>query len=601
MKKIRILSIAPYEDLQNLVSMAAAEFPEIQLDLFTGNLERAIEYVAAFPRQKFDAIISRGGTADFLRKYVDIPVVEIEISVLDMLRALKLAESCGEPFAVVGYSNIVHTASRLCDILQFERPCIREVTASHVRQQVEELRDQGIRLILGDVVAVQAAEEADLLSILITSSKASVAAAFEAAITLCKTIARDQTFFKLYQDIVESIPAGVIVFDRSGRHIQSNHLARMMDQEKLFPMLQKYIPILQEQGEMHLYRQCSNQLLEITGQMLQANGSQYSCFFVRMSYKTSSVVPGVTIGHPDDPAKNRYLLLAALKSQPVLKQIEQAIQGSSAAAIIGDPGMGKTSLAHYMHNRSSRRNGLFLHVACNVLQERHWTRFISNINSPINGKGCTVFFENIHRLAPSIQELLSTYIDDTLLGKRNHIICSSVVDLQELVVQERFSLPLYRQLCQITIPLPRLRERQEVIPVLATTLINQLNIEHNKSVGGLQPEALAMLQAHAWPLNLTQFEKTLSDLVRDSSSYLITAEETASALYRYLPASPEDIQAPTADDPQGQRFYRVDMRQSLDEIEQSIIHQVLAQEGMNQSAAAKRLGISRSTLWRKLK
>ena len=60
--------------------MVASEYPEIRLDRFTGNLDRAIEYVAAFPQQKFDAIISRGGTAGVLRKHVDIPVIEIEIS-----------------------------------------------------------------------------------------------------------------------------------------------------------------------------------------------------------------------------------------------------------------------------------------------------------------------------------------------------------------------------------------------------------------------------------------------------------------------------------------------------------------------------------------
>ena len=576
--------------------MVAAEFPEIRLDRFTGNLERAIEYVAAFPQQKFDAIISRGGTAGVLRKHVDIPVIEIEISILDMLRALKLAESCSEPFAVVGYGSIVHIASSLCDVLQCDRPLIREITARRVRQSIEELRDQGIRLILGDVIAVQAAEEAGLLSILITSSRESVTAAFESAAALCRSMVRDQTFYKLYQAIVDCIQTGIVVFDRSGNQIQANHQSKLMDQELLMTTLRKCIPHLQEQGEMHLYRQSNRLLLEITGQLLQADGNQYSCFFVRSSHKAASIVPGVAVDHPVELPPGRQILLSALKSRLGTAALEKGIQGSGTVAIIGEPGMQKTSLARSLHCRGPRQNGLFLRVSCEVLQERQWTRFASNINSPVNGQGCTVFFENVHRLAPSIQELLSTYIEDTLLYKRNHIICSSIADLQEMVMQERFYLPLYKQLCQILLPLPPLREWREELPVLVNLLINQFNIEHNKSVGGIRQEALEILRDYNWPLNLVQLEQVLSSSVRDAVSYMLSPEEIQRALQ-------EQRTFQQAKEPQAEsdRGLMIDLHKPLDEIERSVIQQILAEEGMNQSAAAKRLGISRSTLWRKLK
>lgn len=347
---------------------------------------------------------------------------------------------------------------------------------------------------------------------------------------------------------------------------------------------------------MHLYRQNNRQLLEITGQLLQADGNQYCCFFVRSSHKAASIVPGVAVDRPEELPPGRQILLSALRSRLGAAVMEKGIQGSGAVAIVGEPGMQKTALARSLHCRGPRRNGLFLRVSCEVLQERQWTRFASNINSPVNGQGCTVFFENVHRLAPSIQELLSTYIEDTLLYKRNHIICSSTVDLQELVMQERFYLPLYKQLCQILLPLPPLREWREEIPVLVSLLINQFNIEHNKSVGGIQPEALEILKDYGWPLNLVQLEQVLSASVRDAGSYLIAPEEIDRALQEQRPL--RHAKEPAAEP---ERSPGLDLHKTLDEIERDIIQQILAEEGMNQSAAAKRLGISRSTLWRKLK
>ncbi|MDO5111143.1 MAG: PrpR N-terminal domain-containing protein [Clostridia bacterium] len=590
MKAIQILSVAPYEELQNMVAMVAAEYAQIHLDFFTGNLERAIEYVAAFPQQKFDAIISRGGTAKFLRQHVDIPVIEIEISTLDMLRALKLAERCGEPFAVVGYGSIIRMASGLCDVLQYDRPIIREITMNNVRQQIEELRDQGVQMILGDVIASETAEEVGLLSILIASSKESVAAAFESAIALCRNIARDQAYYKLYRDIVDCIQVGIVIFDRSGRYIQSNHLAKTMDQEMLMETLQKYLPLLQEQGELRTYKKSCNQLLEITGQIFLDNGNQYSCFFIRMSYKTSSIIPGIAVEHLEEKTQGKRLFLFAPKIQSTINMIEDAIQSNASVIIVGEQGMQKTALARYIHSQSRRRSGMFIHISCDTLQDRQWTQFTSNISSPINGKDCTVFFENIHRLAPNIQTQLSAYIDDTLLYKRNRIICSSVVDLQELVMKEQFSLALYELLSQSVIFLPPLRERREDIPTLVNLLLNQLNVENNKSVGGVEPEAMAILQSYTWPLNLVQFEKTMSRLVKNSNSYLITAEEAAREMQQCWSTHVEAALGMT-----------IDLQRPLDEIEKDIIHQVLAEVGMNQSVAAKRLGISRSTLWRKLK
>lgn len=88
----------------------------------------------------------------------------------------------------------------------------------------------------------------------------------------------------------------------------------------------------------------------------------------------------------------------------------------------------------------------------------------------------------------------------------------------------------------------------------------------------------------------------LSASVRDAGSYLIAPEEIDRALQEQRPL--RHAKEPAAEP---ERSPGLDLHKTLDEIERDIIQQILAEEGMNQSAAAKRLGISRSTLWRKLK
>lgn len=148
----------------------------------------------------------------------------------------------------------------------------------------------------------------------------------------------------------------------------------------------------------------------------------------------------------------------------------------------------------------------------------------------------------------------------------------------------------------LTIHLPPLRERREEIPVLANLSLSSLNISLAKEILGLESGAMELLVNYEWPYNYTQFKRILSELtavtttpyiLESTVAHALEQEHTSAAL---LPHS--GIQNPV------QSF---NLNRTLDEINQDIIHAVLEETGGNQSAAAKRLGISRTTLWRLLK
>lgn len=118
--KTRILGIAPYEGMQSVMERAAQAYPDVQLDIYTGDLEDGVSIVKRMPLNSYDCIISRGGTATLIRQVTDLPVVEIRLSVYDVLSAMKLAENYSDLYAIVGFPSITEPAHTLCDLLGYD-------------------------------------------------------------------------------------------------------------------------------------------------------------------------------------------------------------------------------------------------------------------------------------------------------------------------------------------------------------------------------------------------------------------------------------------------------------------------------------------------
>ena len=87
MKQLNFLGIAPYEELANSLTIVGEQFENISIDVFTGDLEEGQEIAQSLFHQNYDAIISRGGTANLIQQSVSIPVIDVSISVYDISRS----------------------------------------------------------------------------------------------------------------------------------------------------------------------------------------------------------------------------------------------------------------------------------------------------------------------------------------------------------------------------------------------------------------------------------------------------------------------------------------------------------------------------------
>lgn len=104
---IRILLIAPYQELADSFRSFAGEFDDVSIDIHVGDLNEALLYFnLSIKAKNYDVVISRGGTARLIRENTNLPVIEVEVSLLDMHSAIKQAEQMGRSYVIVAFSNI---------------------------------------------------------------------------------------------------------------------------------------------------------------------------------------------------------------------------------------------------------------------------------------------------------------------------------------------------------------------------------------------------------------------------------------------------------------------------------------------------------------
>ncbi len=184
-RKYRILGIAPYLNLKNAMITAAKKYEEIEITAYTGNLEDGVQLAIQYMNQKFDLILSRGGTAEMIREVATIPVVEIPISINDILRATLLLDNLTEPYAVVGYPNITQPAHILCEMMNYEMNIITIHHPDELNEVLKTLKNEGRKLVLCDVITETVARKAGLEPILILSGSEGIEKALEYSINMC--------------------------------------------------------------------------------------------------------------------------------------------------------------------------------------------------------------------------------------------------------------------------------------------------------------------------------------------------------------------------------------------------------------------------------
>ena len=306
-----------------------------------------------------------------------------------------------------------------------------------------------------------------------------------------------------------------------------------------------------------------------------------------------------------------------LGDSPVLTEaVKLAIEYAavdSTVLIHGRTGSGKEMFAHAIHNASSRRNEPFVAINCAALPENLLeSELFGYVDGAFTGarkggkagvfeiahKG-TLFLDEVGEMSPMLQARLLRVLeegeimrlgDHSILPVNVRLVAATHRDLKKMVEEQSFREDLFYRLNVLTLVVPDLKSRGRDILTIAQYFLQEISKKIGKRPGPLSPAAKQALIEYSWPGNIRELRNVMERLVFLTWEKEITAEDIYKALL--VKNRPEHK---TLEYKDGK------LRGEIELTEQQLIKKTLVECGGNRSEAARRLGISRITLWRKAK
>ncbi|MDR0277819.1 MAG: propionate catabolism operon regulatory protein PrpR [Paucimonas sp.] len=581
-------------------------------------------------RQDVDVIICSGATADYLRRHIATSTLAIRMGEYDLIRALDLARKQATKVGILSFQRGHPELDAMASLFTVE---LRQATYSNLdeaRQRIRQLVDDGYRVIVGSSTAVEMAEAAGAKGVLALNGDA-----IRRALDETLAIARSRTHALIQQQrlnaVLRNLSDGVIAVDASGIVQSLNpRMAQLLD----IPVdtardrpIGELMPELDISATLRDGESEENRILRIGGRVLAANisaiiengrpdGAVISCQETNVIQRADRRIRSQA--RPRQFTA-RYRFEQILGDTPAFRTLlelaRRYAQTDATVLITGESGTGKELLGQSLHNASPRQAGPFVAINCAAFPE---TLLESELFGYEDGaftgsrKGGktglieaahtgTLFLDEIGDMPVSLQTRLLRVLQERevlRLGASEptpvdlRVLAATHCDLRERIADGRFREDLYYRLNILRLAVPPLRERAADIPLLATTILQRLPEAAAAAGRALLERLMPTLQNHAWPGNIRELENLVERAALSAPSL---GDDPGEQLLR--PLFPElfahsEQQAPNAAE---------DLRHVGKRSEVAHVRKVLADCGGDTHEAARRLGISRTTLWRRLR
>lgn len=621
--KSKVAIVATYPGLRVDVEAVVKELG-INVLIFEGDAEEGVRVAREAVASGAEVIISRGGTARLIRDSILIPVVEIEVSAYDIIHCLIGITGQYGSVGIVGFSNIVYGSEKLGPLLGLDVKEIIVESMDQVPLKIEEAKKEGATLIIGDVISASYAKKLGLQVQLINSGKEAIAKAIYQGMTIAEVRVRERENYELIRMVVDHSTDGIIAIDKDERITLFNPIA-----EKIYGIPSSEIIGL-KLGE----RIMSPQLSKILrGDLQEFSDVQKigdkTVIMQQYPIKVRGSTCGAVSNFRDVTELQRLEQivrqklntkgLVATKKLDDLVGVSDVMRGlkikaqkfatvDSTVFIFGESGTGKEIVAQGIHNASQRATGPFVAINCAALPE-------SLLESELFGyedgaftgakKGgktglfelahCgTIFLDEIGEMPILLQTRLLRVLQERSVLKIGgqgiipidvRVISATNRNIFDLVKKGLFREDLFYRLNILPIHIPPLRERTNDISSLAEVFCKKYSSIKSRTVV-VNSEAIRVLQRYQWPGNVRELQHFIERLVLLCDDEVIDENMVQQALSENCNYSKEED---------------VNLLKLEDGNILNIVNQVLQEENQNRDRSAKRLGISRTTLWRRLK
>ncbi len=304
----------------------------------------------------------------------------------------------------------------------------------------------------------------------------------------------------------------------------------------------------------------------------------------------------------------------------IFRMVETLQQSEATVLITGESGTGKEVVARAIHQHSPRSGGPFVAVNCGALPaELLESELFGHVRGAFTGairdrvgrfelaSHGTLFLDEIGDLPPSLQVKLLRVLQERQyqrLGESStrtthaRMIAATNADLRVALRQGRFREDLYYRLCVVPIEVPPLRDRREDIPPLSLSLLNRITSQ-NGLVRRISPQAMRLLLNYSWPGNVRELANAIEYAVTVAHRETILPEDLPEEIGQ--PAHGAEAGATAAPGPNPQAEGAQAGPAGAEALQADHLRAVLDAHRWKRAEAARELGISRATLWRRMR
>ena len=617
-----IVFMAPDEEMfATAQATLSPRHPDIRIE--KGLLSAGVVLARELAGQGVEIIITRGGTASAIKEALpDMIVVEIPITGFDVLRTVEEASRHGHYIGVVAFPSMVIGIDCLAPILNVEFRHYLLQNEFEAESLVLEAIHAGAEVVIGGVITGQAARKHGVPYFRIRSGAEGILQSALEAKRIFEARLLEKLKGTLFRTVLDYSYEGVVSIDSEQRIVIFNPVASRITgiaaQDALGKQIGQVLPPLTLDRLLHTGR-------EELGQIIELHGTQILCN--KLPILVNEKIAGVVATFQDTGKIQQWEAAIRKKiyagghtasfefsdvigsSRAILDAVAVAREFAatdSSVLITGETGTGKEVFAQSIHNASTRAQKPFVAINCAALPaqilESELFGYVGGAFTGANQKGKpglleiahggSLFLDEIGEMDYAIQSKLLRVIQekkvmrlgsDRVLPVDVRIIAATNKNLKQRVSERQFRADLYYRLNVLRLRLPPLRERREDIGAFARSLLRRFE---KNPLHPLQwrADSLERLTQYEWPGNVRELQNTVERVVAVCKQPLIP---------------PDLVTRMMRDDDDEAAANTTAIEPIANDAEE--IRQALKQSRGKQLEAAQLLGISRSTLWRRMK
>lgn len=618
--------IAPYEEMAQTARSICEELSLEGWMIDVGNAEDGLDVALEHVKRGAKVIVSRGSTANIISGAVNIPVLDLGVSPYDIANGLDRARILGNRFGVIGFPDSVYGCHELGAPLKLEITELIIQDYSEIDKAIAYAKEKNVQVVIGGINEVHTATEAGMLGLLLTTNKSTINAAIFRAMKIVADMKDEETRTQQLRTILDFSYEGLLVSDKNDRIILVNlpaqHMLGLQDTSLVGMKVQDLLPFLN-------LSEIKESAAGVVGKLFRM-GNNHLVFNIRpvfvdsdfagivMSVQYAKSIQTIEAKVRKELQQKGYVAKAHFddiitRDTHMMKLINQAkkyAQVDSTILIIGQTGTGKELFAQSIHNASRRADGPFIAINCASIPENLLESELFGYEDGAftgarkNGKrgffelanGGTLFLDEIGEIPLKLQANLLRVLQEKQIIRLGggriipidvRIISATHRDLKDAIRSGSFRMDLYYRLNILQLTLPALNKRKADIPILIQHLISEKSVSLGTAPIRLSEDCLALLCNNNWEGNVRELGNVIERLCIIKRGELVQAEDL-------FEVQNDEIseQAVMQQDAAGTKLEDV--------IRQTIIN-TLRNTGGHKEKTSELLGISTTTLWRKLK